>query len=193
VTAAAVSVPREHGFWTMLTAVVFAALARSKPSFEQLLVAAAVVAAAILLGGVFARSIRRHGTLQLASAVTLALAGIPIELVGGNPPRSVALTALAWAVVFASSALGVRAAFARASRTRRSQAEFLQRGSEAIAFAATLFFLGVGAIAQATAALVAAAGCVALGVTKPGVKQMKAVGLLLAGVAAIAAGALSFI
>jgi hypothetical protein len=40
------------------------------------------------------------------------------------------------------------------------------------------------------AVLVAAAGCIALGAKKPGVKQMKAVGLFLAGLTALAAIAL---
>ena len=101
------SLPREHGFWTMLAAVVLAAVARSKPSPAVLLVALAVVALAVAAGAVFGRDIRRSGSLQLAAAASMSLAGVPIELAGGARPAAIALTTLAWAVVFTSSALCV--------------------------------------------------------------------------------------
>jgi hypothetical protein len=52
-----------------------------------------------------------------------------------------------------------------------------------------IFVLG-GLIAQAGAALVGAAGSAVLALVRPGVKQMKGVGLSLAGISAIAALAL---
>jgi hypothetical protein len=184
------SLPREHGFWTMLAAVVLVAVARSGLSPAVLLVAAAVVAGAVALGAVSRRSIRRHESLQLASAVGLSLGDAPIELAGGAAPASVAVTVLAWAVVFLSSALCVRASFARASRKRSEQAPWLQGTAVILPCVAAILFVATGAGAHAIAALIAAAGCTALAVKKPDVKQMKAVGLFLAGVTALAAVAL---
>ena len=74
--------PREHGFWSMLGAVVLAAIVRSELSAATVLTALGVTALSGVLGGAFRRAVRRHETLQLGSAAVMGLAGVPIELEG---------------------------------------------------------------------------------------------------------------
>jgi hypothetical protein len=187
--------PREHGFWTMLGAVVLAALVRSELTAATLLTALGVAALSGVLGGVFRRAVRRHESLQLGSAALIGLAGVPIELVGKVDPASMTLTMLAWSVVFSASALSVRSSFARASRKPRSKAKAKALSLGAVVlplFAATLFGV-IGYAAQAVASLVAALGCATLGLARPGIKRMDTVGLSLAGVALLAALALALL
>lgn len=66
-------VPREHGFWVMLGAVVLAAVAEH-PSLAALLAAILVVGGAAMLGSLVHRQVRRQPRLQLASALALATA-----------------------------------------------------------------------------------------------------------------------
>jgi hypothetical protein len=185
--------PREHGFWTMLGAVVLAALVRSDLSATTLLTALAVTAVSGVLGGVLRRAVRRHEALQLGSAAVMGLAGVPIELLGKVDPTSVTLTTLAWSVVFSASALYVRSSFAQASRKRRPKAKALLLTAIGLPLFAAGLFGATGNAAQAVAALIAALGCAGLGLARPGVKRMGVVGLSLAGVALLAALALALL
>lgn len=176
----------------MLATVVVVALARSRASHTVLLVATAVVVCAVLAGALFRKHVRRSGNLQLASAAAMSVVAVPIELAGGVSAPSIALNVAAWAVVFVSSGLCVRAIVARASRVRRGHASWLAGGALAVPLVATVLFVSVGAHAQAVASLIAALGFIVLGATRPSVKQMKRVGLSLASVAALAGVALGF-
>jgi len=177
----------------MLAAVVLTAVVRSGPSLPVLLTALVVVIAAVLIGGTFRHDIRRHEGLQLASATIMAAAGVPIELAARMDLASVVSTALAWAVVFTASALNVRASFARVSRGRPAKAGMLQLGAVALPFVAAVLFALAGFAAQAVAAFVATAGSFVLTLMRPGIKRMKAVGLSLACIAALAFVALAFV
>ena len=102
-------VPREHGFWVMLTAVLLCALMQSNTLTLTLVTTAALVAlASALAGGVIRRRVRRSGTAQLASAAVLALAGVPVAFVAKLPLSQIAVTTTAWAIVFVASALVVQ-------------------------------------------------------------------------------------
>ncbi len=185
--------PREHGFWTMLAAVIVTATLRSGISAATLFTALSVTASLAVLGGVLGRAVRRHEALQLGAAAVMGLAGVPIELVAQLQPASIFMTALAWSVVFSASALHVRSSFAQASRNRRAQARALSLGAVGLPLVAAAFFGVTNHAPQAAAALVAALGCAALGIARPGIKRMRAVGLSLASVAFLAALALALL
>lgn len=175
----------------MLAAVVLTALLRSEPSVAVSVTAIAVTAAAILAGGYLSRRIRRSERLQLGSAAAIPLVGVPIEVAGGLAVESIAVTAVAWAVVFTASALDVRASLARTSRTRRDEAARLQLGAIALPLAATALFALTGFVAHAAATLVATCGSAVLAIARPGAKHLRAVGLSLAGIAALSVVALA--
>src|SRR5690606_28123041 len=121
-------------------------------------------------------AIRRRPSLQLASSAVLGLSGLPIELSFGRPLLDALATTLAWVVLFTSSALLVRAAFARARRrgtppSRLEATALLATSAAAVGCALT------GANPQA-AALAVAALCfsiIAWGRSTP--KQLKRLGV----------------
>lgn len=180
------SLPREHGFWTMLGAVQLAALLRVGPSLGSVLVLLGGSAAFAVAGGLASRAIRRRPALQLGSSAVLGASGLPLELLFGVAPRDAVTTAAAWVLLFLAGALLVRAAFARASRKGTSPARFE---------VAACGLGAVGALACALAgapvqALVLAGGTVCFGFiarSRPTPKQVKSVGFALAAVATVAA------
>jgi hypothetical protein len=180
-------VPREHGFWVILGAVVLSALSRSTGSPAAWIAACVVVIAATAVASLLGRNVRRSERLQLALAGALPVAGVPIRLAAGSSLASAAADACAWAVVFTASALSVRATFARASRSRHASATRLARGSVAVPMAAAFLFFLASLQTHAVVALVAAAGLAVLALWAPGAKQIRAVGLSLAAIALIAA------
>jgi len=183
---AAVAVPREHGFWVMLGAVVLAAVAEH-PSLAALLAAMLVIAGAALLGSLVHRQVRQKPRLQLGSSLALAAAGAPIELGARVPWAEAALDATAWAAVFAAFTLSVWACTARSSRVRRRQVGVLTAGAMLVPFAAAVGFALAERRGHAVAALLGAAASVAFAIWRPGAKQMKPLGLTLAGVALLVA------
>jgi hypothetical protein len=182
--------PREHGFWAMLIAVLLAALLRVPLTLRSALAALGVAIIAAIAGGFVRRTIRRSGVAQPVSAAALALAGVPVELAGGASLRSMAAAVFAWVPVLAGSALIVRAAFARAARGKQHRAAWLDATAVALPAGACAVFVLVGWHAEARAAGAAALGCAALVLTHPTVKQMKRVGLALASLTIVAALAL---
>jgi hypothetical protein len=182
--------PREHGFWTMLAAVVLAALLRVPLTLGTVLAAFAVAVVAAIAGGFVRRAIRRSGAAQLVSAAALSFSGIPVELAGGASFDSMARAVGAWVPILVGSALIVRAAFARAARGNERRAPWLDAIAVALPAVTCAFFVIVGFHAEARAAGAAAAGCAALALAQPTVKQMKRVGLALASLSAVAAFAL---
>ena len=183
-------VPREHGFWTILAAVLTAALVRAPFTPAVVATALLVLGASALLGGLINRHIRRSSVAQLASAGALSVAAAPVELVGGLPLGAVVSAAAAWAAIFVSSALIVRAAFARARRDRRLS-RLLDGSSIGLCAVACTTFVALGAWREALATGMGAVACTGLVIAHPTVKQMKPVGLALAGLAALAALALA--
>lgn len=180
--------PREHGFWVMTSAVVVTSLARGRFSASALLVLAVTLPLATLGAALIGRRIRKNRNYQLLAAVALPVVGIPIELAGGVGVASVLATALAWASVFLASALVVRSAFER-SRPKGSPAA-LEGGALAVVAIGGLGFACLGLVHQAVALGVSFVVLFVLVSRHPTVKQLRTLGLALAGVAAGAAIAL---
>ena len=174
--------PREHGFWVMVSAVVLAAVLRN-PSFFSVLVGIATVLGAAWTGGFARARIRREGRLQLSSGAALAALGLPIELAGGARFGDATLNALAWTVVFSTFALNVWACAARSSRVRRAAVARLTLLAFLVPLAGAAGFAFAEQRGAAVAALFAAVSSVLFAIWRPGAKQMKAVGLSLAGAA----------
>ncbi|HEX5098769.1 MAG TPA: hypothetical protein VFV94_04685 [Polyangiaceae bacterium] len=182
----ALELPREHGFWVMLSAVVLAAVS-AYPSLRSLLAAALVVGAGALLGSLVHRRIRRQPRLQLASSLVLAAAGVPIELAGGAPWVPAIYDATAWVAVFAAFTLSVWACTARSSRIRRPQVRDLTTAAIGLPLVAAVGLALAGHRGHAAAALLGAAASSIFALWRPGAKQMKPIGLTLAGVALLVA------
>jgi hypothetical protein len=185
-----VPIPREHGFWVMSSAIVLSALARH-PGLRTTLAALAVMALLIVAGGRARRWVRLHARFQLASAVLIAAAGLPIELAGGETLERALVNVAAWSSVFAAFALSVWAATARSSRVRRSHAGVLTLFSVLLPVAAATAFGLADSRAPALAAALASVSSSFFAIWRPGAKQMRPVGLSLTACAALAAIALT--
>jgi hypothetical protein len=164
----------------------------TRPGWLVGLVAVGVVAIAAVAGGLVRAHIRRDARLQFASVLVLASLAVPIELVAGRHVRDALLDAAAWAAVACGFSLGVWASTARSSRVRRSRAGRLTLLSVLVpALASAGFALGES-YARAAASLLAAAATLGFAVWRPGSKQMKRVGMSLAGCATAVGLVLAF-
>lgn len=184
-------VPREHGFWVMLTAVLLCAGMQS-PAAGLLLVLTALLVAVVvaLAGGTIRRRIRRSNAAQLASATLLAGAGVPVALVGRVPLSQIGSTTLAWAVIFMANALVVHASIARAKRHER-RAWGLAALAVGMAAAASIGFAVSARNNAAMATALTGFGLAAIALVAPTARQLKPVGIALAGLATLAAFALA--
>lgn len=173
------TLPREHGFWTMLAAVQLAAVVRSGVG-AALLASLVLVGVLSVLGGLGSRAVRRRRSLQLASAAVLGVSGLPVELAFGVPWPSALATAACWVIMFGAGALLVHGAFARASR-KRGPAIHYEAGA-CLLGALGAIGLALGGFALQASALGAATCCLAgLASHRPTPKQVKSLGLALAG------------
>jgi hypothetical protein len=179
--------PSEHGFWVMLGAAQASALLRTQASWPSVIAAVLVAFAVIGAGSSSHRGIRKSSAAQLAATTALALSSVPVEVAGGLPLPSIASAALARVVVFVTSALVVRAAFARCARSGQRRSLLLGYASLAIpALAAGLLF-ALDKTAEAGTCLIASGVCAVFAWSRPTVKQLKPLGLTLGGLALISA------
>jgi len=184
------ALPTEHGFWVMLAGAVVSALLRAGASAVSLTVA--VLTTLFVIAGACSlhRRIRRSGLEQLAATTLLSLAAVPIELAGGVQSNHVASAALARAIVFVTSALVVRAAFARASRHGSRRTWLLHALSIAIATIGAIAFYFGNRGKEAVACAMAAGVCAVFAYHRPTVKELKLLGLALSGLVLASATAL---
>ncbi len=182
--------PREHGFWVMLTAVLLAALIRARFGLTALIATVVVLGVSVLGAAALSRRIRGSGNAQIGSALALAWLGAPVELAAGGTLSGAAAVAVAWMGVFVSSATCVRAAFSRA-KGDLARCRMLVAVSVFVPAALGVAFYLSAERDAALASLVAAVGALILGAWAPGVKQLKRVGLSLALVAFLAMLALA--
>ncbi len=183
--------PREHGFWVMLAAVLLCASMQSRAlSVALIATVAAVALMTALAGGTIRRRVRRSNAAQLASAALLAAAGVPVALVGRLPLAQIAATTAAWAVIFVANALVVHASLARAKRRTRRAFGFAALAVGGTVAASIGFALSSRNNA-AMATTITAFGLAAIALVAPTTRQLKPVGIALAGVAALAALALA--
>ena len=182
----AARVPREHGFWVMLSAVVVAAFVRN-PGLAAAFVGVSTVLGAAWVGGEVRARVRREERLQIASGAVLAVTGIPVELAGGATLVDALANAGAWVVVFGTFTLSVWAGTARSSRLRRQQVPLLTLLAFLIPLGGASGFAFAEFRAPALACMLAAVSSVAFAIWRPGAKQMKPMGLSLAGTATFVA------
>jgi hypothetical protein len=180
--------PREHGFWVMLGAVAITSLVRARFTSDALVAAAITLPLTTLGAAVIGRRVRKNRTYQLLASLALPIAAIPIELAAGIGVASVLVTVVAWSGVFLASALVVRGAFER-SRPKGNPAP-LEGGALAIVAIGGLGFACLGLVHQAIALGVSFVVLFFLVSRHPTVKQLRTLGLGLAGAAAGAAVAL---
>jgi len=185
------ALPSEHGFWVMLAGAVASALFRAGMSPVSVLVAAVTAMLVIAGASAFHRRIRRSGLAQLAATLLLSLAALPIELAGGVPMSDAASATIARAIVFVTSALVVRAAFARASRHGGHRTWGLHLLSVAIASSGAIAFYAASRNRESIACAMAAGVCAVFAYHRPTVKELKLLGLTLSGLVLASATALA--
>ena len=177
--------PREHGFWVMLGAALASALLRARGNRLSVLVAALVVVAAITAGALSHRRIRKSSVAQVVAAALLALSSVPVELAAALPLPNISAAAFARGVVFVSSALVVRAAFARSASNGSRRSFLLCLASFAIAIlAGGLLFILRRRMEAGTCAM-AASACAVFICSRPTAKQLKPLGLTLGWLAVL--------
>lgn len=175
----------------MLCGALMSALLRTGAHLAPLAVAGATAALAVAAASALHRRIRRSTLAQLAATLMLSLSAVPVELAGRVPASRVALATLARAVVFVSSALVVRAAFARTMRSGATRNWFLHLVSAALAGFGALALYATGHAPEASACAMAVGVCLVFAYQRPTVKQLKRVGLALSGLVLASAVALA--
>jgi hypothetical protein len=185
------ALPNEHGFWVMLSAAVLSAELRAEFGSVALVMGAVVLGAAITSASLFHRRIRSHEGAQLAATAGLGIAGAPIEWAAGLPPSSVLSGSLARLAIFLASSFLVRAAFARSSRKAGISSTVWQQAALLVLAAALAVLALAGRLVEARACAMAVAVCAVLIWWGPTAKQLKPLGLSLAGLALGSAVALA--
>jgi uncharacterized membrane protein YoaK (UPF0700 family) len=185
------ALPSEHGFWVMLGGALAGALLRTGARVATLTVAVVTVVLVVATASALHRRIRRSGLAQLTATLLLSLSAVPVELQGGVSASRVALGAIARAIVFVSSALVVRAAFARTMRGGATRNRLLHLLSIAIAVVGAIALYASGHAQEASACTMAAGVCLVFAYTRPTVKQLKELGLALSGLVLASATALA--
>jgi hypothetical protein len=175
--------PTEHGFWVMLLAAVLSAWLRT--GFAALAIMSGIVVFGVAVGSasVLHRKIRGHESAQLVATACLALAGTPLEWAAGLPQSAVLSGTAARLAIFLASSLLVRSAFARSARKPRVSSRAWQLIALLLLATAFAILTLAGRHVEARACAMAGVACVALAWWSPTAKQLKPVGLALAGVA----------
>lgn len=177
------SLPNEHGFWVMLLAAIVSAQLRTDFARSALLVSVVIAVGAVAFATLLHRKIRGREAAQLAATACLGLAGAPIEWAAGLPLSDVLAGTVARVAIFLFSSFMVRAAFARSARSPGVSSMVWQAAS--LLLLATAFAVLALADRLAEARACAMAGVVGglLACWRPTAKQLKPLGLALAGLA----------
>jgi len=179
--------PSEHGFWVMLGAAQASALLRTKGAPQSLAVAALVAGVAISVASFSHRRIRKSSAGQLAGTLALALSSVPVEIAGGVSVPSIGSSSLARGVVFVTSALVVRAAFARSARDGKRSNLLLRIVCVAIPVLVAALLFALDRPMEAGTCVIAGAAFTVFAWSRPTAKQLKPLGLALGGLAVITA------
>jgi hypothetical protein len=183
--------PDEHGFWIMLGAAQASALLRTGGGSLSVVVAVSVVGAAILAASSNHRRIRKSSAAQLAASAALALSSVPVEIAGALPLSTVASAGLSRSAVFVASALVVRATFAGAARGGQRRSLLLSGVSLTIPALSAALLFALGWIMEAGTCVIAGAVCAVFAWSRPTVKQLKPLGLALAGLTVVTVATLA--
>jgi hypothetical protein len=179
------TLPREHGFWVMLSAALLAAILRAPADPGAWLAFAVLLVGTPLVGGAVRYRIRREGVMQLASAGLLGMAGVPVALAGGQPLPATGAMAAAWVGLFVPGALSVRAILAGAKRGGAAARRRYDVWAIGLAIVSTAGVVATGFPLHAVGPLLGVALTGIIAVTAPRPTKLKAVGLALAGAAVV--------
>ena len=183
--------PNEHGFWVMLSASILSAELRAGPPLGNVSAGAAVFGLAVLLAGVMHRQIRGREGAQLGATAALAFAGAPVESIAGLSDTEIAARTLARLGIFVASALIVRSAFARSARKATVSSLALQLIALAIVAVVGVLLAIAQRFVEARACAMSVPVYAILAWARPTAKQLKPLGLTLAGLALASAVALA--
>ncbi len=175
------TMPREHGFWVMLAAVVLSSAGSS--GWQASAVGVALLSGVVAIGvaAFIHKMIRKAEWAQLLSSPVLAVLIAPAELLSGLPTLVVIYSVAAWASLFTASSLTVRAAFAR-SRKRQAtgKAHLLSAVSIALPALATLLLYLAEQEEAMRITIVGTIGMSAMAIWRPTAKRLQATGMALA-------------
>ena len=176
--------PREHGFWVMLGLSTAGGIGIA-PTTQSMLASAILVVAAVWGAMRLKRLVRRSLPLQALSVVVLALLATPIAVFGGARLEQGLAVSVPLAFLFLSCSLCVHEILYRAKR-RVPHATWSGRGAillalSGVAVSATMFSWEAAAAMAAGTLLIAL-----LRLVRPSAKQLKRVGLSVAGVQTLA-------
>lgn len=177
------SLPNEHGFWVMLLAAIVSALLRSHFARSALLVSFVIAVAAVAFATLLHRKIRGGEAAQLAATACLGLAGAPIEYAAGLALSDVLAGTIARVAIFLFSSFMVRAAFARSARRPGLSSNAWQTASLLLLAMAFAVLALADRLAEARACAMAGVAGGLLAWWRPTAKQLKPLGLALAGLA----------
>ena len=132
--APAITVPKEHGFWVMLAAVLVSSLLRAGMAWPSVGVAVVLTTAIVAAAGALHKRVRKSSNAQLASTLALAAAGAPIEAAAGLGLGDIIGATAARLVVFSTGLFVVRAALARSSRLGARRSKLFQLAAVLLPF-----------------------------------------------------------
>lgn len=183
--------PREHGFWVMLGVALTTGIALGR-SVPTVVVAIALAAGAIASAMIIGRKIRKNALLQALAALLLGGLVVPLGAFGRcSLDRSCAYGG-ALALVFLSTTLSVQAVLLRARR-RLASARLSNLGAVGVAGLALLGLVLTGLWSRPSVAA-SFASVLLLGtwmaIRPPSAKRLRRVGMSIAVVQLLAAGAL---
>jgi len=124
---------------------------------------------------------------QLAGAVALAGAGVPVEAFGGVEPGAIFAGAAMKAVVFSSSVLLVRAALVTSGKNGARRGGALYLATCVLSVAGLLAFAKTGRAPEALACTFSAISAVLFAWQRPTSKQLKPLGMYMTWLALVAA------
>jgi hypothetical protein len=175
----------------MLLAAILGAQLRAGAVGVALIVAGVVFATAVALASRLHRRVRSREAAQLVATGCLGLAGAPIEWAAGVPARDIVAGTAARVAIFVSSSLLVRAAFARSARNPGLSSRAWQLAAVLLLGATCTLLALAEQLVEARACAMAAAVCGLVARWNPTAKQLKPLGLGLAGLALGSAVALA--
>lgn len=186
---AMIKVPREHGFWVMLSVALLSGVTLGG-SGASLGLAAFVFGGAFLGAVAVGRRIRKNVPLQVLAALVLGALVFPVARAGDSGVRESLVAAGTLSLVFSSTTMSVQAILFRARKRR-----VLAKWSGYLAVFATLAGLGGSVFLRAEAATWAMGFTLALNLSlvvwPPSAKRLRFVGMAIGCVQLLAAGALT--
>jgi hypothetical protein len=171
----------------MLGTSLFGSVLRTRVAPLAVLLALLVALATVLVAAATHRRIRSRISLQLAAALGLALAGVPIEVAAGASVETSVAGALLRSVVFVASVLLVRAALAASGKDGKRRSSRFYAAAAALGCAGAAWFGAAHLLAETLGCALAAASALILALWHPTAKDLKPLGLYMSSLTLAAA------